>query len=429
MRALILVVSLVLVLPSVVRADDAPPAIDPPTIVTGRVTDVVGHPVGNARVYVTRAGERQTVTTDHDGRYKVQVDGEGTYGVVIAIDKAHTFHTVLVAKGQENKLDVEVALDIFGGEVIQVDDKKRPQPKVKAKSQNDPMKTLPYSDEAIDRDAWARAWLLLDVDETGHVTRLKLLKAPGFDLDRIAIDEGFKLTFTPALDGKDRPTKTYVLWTLEWPSREWLVQTGGVAGFHGGGLPPVEQQPSWLDRPQAPGTTYMARNWTTVPCLGSGAVNLDYDNRTYRECSKPDLSRVDALPWITRETAATAIAELARTRTEEPTVKHSKVPPIVATSITGGLVVGFVLSYMRYRDEAKKLSDPAWRTSHDLAAYTDGVERRESWKKVTIGFAVASLLSGGASVLLWNRAQTSRSFSVQATNNNGAALSYGGSFW
>jgi hypothetical protein len=83
---------------------------------------------------------------------------------------------------------------------------------------------------------------------------------------------------------------------------------------------------------------------------------------------------------------------------------------------------------MRYRDEAKKLSDPDWRTSHDAEAYTEGVERREGWKKVTIGFAVASLLSSGASVLLWNRAQTSRSFSVQATNNNGAALSYGGSF-
>jgi hypothetical protein len=172
----------------------------------------------------------------------------------------------------------------------------------------------------------------------------------------------------------------------------------------------------------------MTRSIKSVPCAGSGSLNLDHENRSYRDCSKPDLSHVDALPWITRETAATAVAELARTAREAPTVKPSKIPPIIATSITGGLVVGFVLSYMRYRDEAKTLSDPDWRTSHDLEAYTDGVSRRESWKKVTIGFAVASLLSGGASVLLWNRAQTSRSFSVQATNNNGAALSYGGSF-
>src|SRR5262245_16293466 len=56
----------------------------------------------------------------------------------------------------------------------------------------------PYSDEAIERDAWAKAWLLLDIDEHGVVTRLKLLKKPGYDLDQIAIDRGFSMRFDPA---------------------------------------------------------------------------------------------------------------------------------------------------------------------------------------------------------------------------------------
>ena len=420
-------------LTSVTRADDplpppvaaAPTTLDAPTIVTGRVTDVLGHPVADARVHVlSRAGERHTVTTDSDGRYKATVSGPGTYSIVTAIDQTRTFHTVLAAQGQETTLDIEVELDTAqGGEVINIVDKMRPKPKVKAKSHGDPMRTLPYSDEAIDRDAWARAWLLLDIDETGRVTRLKLLKRPGFDLDCIAIDEGFKLTFDPALDAQDRPTKTYVLWSLEWPSRKWLVETGGTVGFHGGGI-----EAPLIQMPEVPGTTFV-RSMSKVPCVGAAPLELERHHRAYRDCSKPDMSQADALPWITRETAEAAVAEIERLQlTEDPVVKRSKVPAIVATGVTGGLVVGFVLSYMRYRNVARKLADPSWRTSVDVETYADGVQERESWKRVTIGFAAASLLSSGASVLLWHRNDTKRSFSVQPTNSGGAAMSYGGSF-
>jgi hypothetical protein len=68
-----------------------------------------------------------------------------------------------------------------------------------------------------------------DVDERGTVTRLKLLKRPGFDLDKICIDEAFKLKFSPALDDAGRPMKTYMLWTFEWPSWGWLIQGNGTA--------------------------------------------------------------------------------------------------------------------------------------------------------------------------------------------------------
>jgi hypothetical protein len=431
----------------------APTALNTPTIVTGRVTDVLGRPVGNARVYVlSRLGERHTVKTDKDGRYKAKVNGQGTYGVVMAIDKAHTFRTVLAAKGQENTLDIEVDLDTSGGEVIKIEDKKRPQPKTKPKPQKDPTLSLPYSDEAVERDAWARAWLLLDLDEKGHVTRLKLLKAPGFDLDRTAIVEGIKLKFDPARDAQGRPLKTYILWTMEWPAWGWLIESGGTAVRRPPDHQDLDSQArnlrygadegremvrgtfektggTWA-RPLVTGTMF-PRALETVPCLGSGPLNLDLRNRAYRDCSQPDMRDAEALPWITRETIETALAEIEHPGlelTEEPPPQRSKIPPIIATGVTAGLVVGFVVSYMKYNKNARKVIDSNWQLTVDPEGYNKAVAERDRWSKISIGFAAASLVSGGVSLFLWNRTQTKRSFSVQATNNNGAAISYGGAF-
>ena len=179
-----------------------------PTVVTGRVTDVRGKPVVNMRVYVLpRRGQPYRTKTNKDGRYSVNVAGPGTYGVVVAIDQAHTFRTVLARKGATNTLDIDVSLDVEGGEVITIEDHKRPEPTVKARPKQDERMSLPYTEEAVERDAWARAWLLLDVDEVGSVTRLKLLKRPGFGLEKIALEEAFKLRFDPAKDTAGRPIR------------------------------------------------------------------------------------------------------------------------------------------------------------------------------------------------------------------------------
>src|SRR3954447_20790574 len=50
-----------------------------------------------------------------------------------------------------------------------------------------------YSDYAIEHDTWARAWLLLDIDARGVVTRVKLLHRPGAELDQIAVDTAMKM--------------------------------------------------------------------------------------------------------------------------------------------------------------------------------------------------------------------------------------------
>jgi len=100
------------------------------------------------------------------------------------------------------------------GEVIEIHD-----PPVKPKALNfNPRKTPPYSDAAVLSDAWTKAWMLLDVSERGDVTRVKFLKRPGFDLEKIAIKEAFKLKFSPARDGRGNPLRVYVVWPIEWPS-------------------------------------------------------------------------------------------------------------------------------------------------------------------------------------------------------------------
>jgi hypothetical protein len=128
----------------------------------------------------------------------------------------------------------------------------------------------PYSQTAVDRNVWTRAWLLLDVSKTGTVTRLKVLNAPGFDLDEIAIREAWKLAFVPARDQSDRAMEALVLWTFEWPESWWLSRVGYD----------VRRLPDRV---------------TSVPCRDSGPT-LD----TYRDCTLPALGKAISQPWIDR---------------------------------------------------------------------------------------------------------------------------------
>src|ERR1041384_8377672 len=73
-----------------------------------------------------------------------------------------------------------------------------------------------YSDYAIEHDVWARAWLMLDIDARGQVTRVKLVRRPGADLDQIAIETAMKMRFEPARDALGAPVASRLLWTIEW---------------------------------------------------------------------------------------------------------------------------------------------------------------------------------------------------------------------
>lgn len=168
-----------------------------------------------------------------------------------------------------------------GGEVIVIDERPA-RPAVFPKPKNySSTKTPPYSDRAIESDAWTRAWLLLEIDRSGAVTRFKFINRPGYDLEGIAAHEVFKLRFTPARDAAGRKVRSWVIWLIEWPSHGWLNARMGITTR----MPPIVGFP-----PRS-----MA---SAVRCKGSGPLSMDSIYPVYRDCSRPDLKKsFDAEPW------------------------------------------------------------------------------------------------------------------------------------
>lgn len=172
------------------------------------------------------------------------------------------------------------------GEVIEVEGKAPPITPPAAKNFVK-QKAPPYSDRAILSDAWTKAWMLLDVDEQGVVQRMKFLKHPGYDLEKIAVAEMFKLRFAPALDATKRPMRTQILWEIEWPSAYWLSTFVGTRSA----------MPKYVGHPPRRQDHY-------VPCRGSGPWAMGSIRPTYKDCSKPDLSKIKTAPWIARPRSA-----------------------------------------------------------------------------------------------------------------------------
>jgi hypothetical protein len=144
-------------------------------------------------------------------------------------------------------------------------------PKLKTPNVTNP----PYSEEAIERNAWTRAWMVLDLDRTGRVTAVKFLKRPGYDLESIAIAEAFKLQFEPARNVAGDPVRVRYVWFFEWPAYWFLVHKIGY---------------SHLRPPHS-----VVKH---VPCAGSGPWRMNSFYKGYRDCSKPDLSKAESEKWI-----------------------------------------------------------------------------------------------------------------------------------
>ena len=412
---------------------------------TGRVTDVLGRPMPDVRVYVLpKRGDPVRVRTDKDGRYRAEVSAPGKYGVVVAIGKAHTYRTVLVKEGVTNALDIDAELDVKGGEVIRIEDQKRPQPTVKPKEKQDAQKSLPYTDEAVERDAWARAWLILDIDESGRVTRVKLLKAPGFGLERICLDEAFKLRFDPAKDASGRPMKNYLLWSMEWPSWGWLVRGNGTAlrrppntrEVHGytGNLTVTGSQDggkiggAWAS--PLPVASPFPQALSRVPCYGNEPLNLDLQNRTYRDCTMPNLSLAERLPWITRETIVTAVAEYATARKVAAMEKAAQPRPSrvlgwVGIGTTSAFAIASVLSFARYDEFHSRLVKHGmiFVGPYDPEQVKADERSRDRWKNIAIGMSAATILIGGATLYLWNRHEPNFSI-APSSSGTGASATY-----
>jgi len=131
-----------------------------------------------------------------------------------------------------------------------------------------------YSEQAILKDAWTVAWMLLDIDEKGRVTRVKFLRYPGYDLEKIAVKTAFGLQFEPAIATDGKPTRSYMVWPIEWPSHGWLVRFTGLST----GIPDTSH----------------------VPCRGSGPLHLGSLYPVYKDCSEPIMTNANFQPWLAR---------------------------------------------------------------------------------------------------------------------------------
>jgi hypothetical protein len=252
--------------------------------IRGQVTDrSTAKTVEGAVVHVRGPDGETTVSTDADGRYKVVVP-PGKYRLTFMQGEAAVAGTIVVTAGNNTTFDAAITSKV--DEVIVLES--RPPPAVVPEPVDKfvRIKVPPYSDEAILKDAWTRAWLLLDVDEHGKVSQVKFLKKPGYNLEPIALAEAWKLEFTPAKNDRGQAVPSFVLWPIEWPSMYYLEH-------------------------HTKNTTRMPENWglgrgsraAWIACKGSGPwvfTNRISSYTGYRDCSRPDMAKAKTEPWIIR---------------------------------------------------------------------------------------------------------------------------------
>jgi hypothetical protein len=223
----------------------------------GLVATTDDEPIADATVHIaTSTGVDKELKTDRRGRYRVKLT-RGDYVYVDGIVKLSTMATVSHPGGAAEAIEMH----------------EFESPVTLPRLIGDPRWIPDYSDAATDRNEWAKAWLMLDIDDHGVVERVQLLKPAGLDLDPIAIRAAFALTFEPAKNRGGRPVATAMLWAFEWPAYYWMIERR-VAQVN-------------LHR--------MPANAGAVPCRGSGPTRT-----VYRDCSLPDHKRVATAPWISR---------------------------------------------------------------------------------------------------------------------------------
>jgi carboxypeptidase family protein len=444
MRAVMLSLLLVVTFSRAASAD---------AVLEGTITDLLGKPMPNVRVHVATGKDQRLVTTDDKGHYEVAVDAGQDVSIVVGAGDQLAFRRSTVADGKRQRLDF--ALEIADGEIIRIIDNK-PATVLPKQKLDGPRLTPPYSDQAVERDAWAKAWLFLDVSETGKVLRVKLVKRPGFDLDEIAVKEAMKLTFEPALDENGKPMRTSIFWAIEWPAHGWLVEHFGSATRMPAESSSMEIYPDAaelsigqirnggrLSSSHATSrTAAKPKTLSDVRCAGTGPVNLDSIDinnvSVLRDCSTPNTRKLPYLPWLDgTQPIPPDPPEIAPA--PEPPLHLSRVsyiPQITSTAATAALLAGWIYSYVektKYEDRVVKFHSASEQGNTPftdpkvIVQYDSDLNHWHRWQKISTIAGMAVVGSAGITALLWFRHQRKADFSVQP-ENSGASVTFGGRF-
>jgi len=296
--------------------------------------------IEGATIVVTAASRGSEIVvsgmTEDNGRFAYSLP-PGRYDILAVFDDARWVkQNVEVVSRRVTQVPGVLSV---GAEVITVHEKTGQKVTPATVDASTVKPQLEYSDEAIDENAWAVGWVLLNVDERGMVTGFKFLHRPAHSLDAIAEKEIWRLRFNPAHDANGRPMASRVLWKLEWPAYHWARdhQLFGRAGP--GALMTANMTAAMLDAApgfqnitdawaraivvnEGPGGGRLSgnRSWNArevtlppsftrpgivlpgeyrLPCKDS-PLALDGHQPIYRDCSLPDLSKVNSEPLIPR---------------------------------------------------------------------------------------------------------------------------------
>ncbi len=292
-------------------------AVTPPRgILGGRIVDAVSvAPIEGATVIVRAAGAAPVVMTTHtvtDGHFGFELP-PGRYDLLAVYGDARW------GRGDVEVLDGKTTLVAgvlaVAAESITIHEHLPPtqEPKQAAADRSTVKKLLPYTDEAIDSDAWEVGWVLLAVDEIGAVRSFRWLNRPGHGLAAIAEKELFLLRFRPAEDHLGRKVASQVLWKVEWPAFSYAKNVTGYNGSGPGGTMPSMQLDDIYGQKDRVGARHggklplaptndpmdsLSENFilpggtSLPPCKGQAPINHENYVITYRDCSGPDLSKL-----------------------------------------------------------------------------------------------------------------------------------------
>jgi Carboxypeptidase regulatory-like domain len=366
--------------------------------ITGRVVDVADQPLRDVSVVISGpSGVEATVVTDPTGHYAATVK-PGPHTVIFAFGNKRVTSRVDIIDHALAKLDGTLEI---GGEVIDVLDAPRAEKHATPKS--DPLAIPKYSDKAALTDTWSKAWLLLEVDEHGVVTRFKFLKRPGNDLDDIATRWAFGLKFEPARNRFGYPTRSYVVWPIEWPSLQWMQEkelpTNRMPNFFG--MIPADLSP-----------------WSYPPC-SDGPMRFAGAGRSHatRDCSIPDLAHADANEkWILRDASlptddvpALAVDPRKELRIDIATAHRNRYLAIATSMTAVALAGGTLFAYSKYGSWNDRVdADMQPRTTLLPPGQLDAEQRNaHRWGLATFGFGLGAMVAGITSGYFWSRATPS----------------------